>query len=124
MNARDLSFRAKRIDGEGWAYGDYIHMSDTLGYIDDSLPGNECCYAVHPGTLGMYTGFQDIKAHRVYDGDMLWLAGNRQETREVIYKQGCFYGYNSTKHPHWIPLFEIAKEGNFKILGNIHDKKK
>ena len=136
MDVRDLSFRAKRIDGEGWAYGDYINGSDTLGYIDDSLPGGCACYAVHPSTLGMYTGFQDSNGLRIYDGDILKLVGSYgetdgsmqefEETREVIYKHGCFYGYNFTEFPHWTPLFEIAEEIDIEIIekieivGNIH----
>ena len=137
MNARDLSFRAKRIDGEGWAYGDYIHESDTLGYIDDSLPGwSYECYAVHPKTLGMYTGFQDSKWRRIYDGDILKLTGSYEETdgsmqpyeeiRKIVYMKGCFYAHNEKGFPYWLLLFEVIEglhDGEtYEIVGNIHDE--
>lgn len=135
MDARDVSFRAKRIDGEGWAYGDYIHRTDTLGYIDDSLPGDNLCYEVHPSTLGMYTGFQDSKWLRIYDGDVIKLTGSYEETdgsmqpyeeiHKIVYMRGCFYAHNETSHPYWMPLFEVisemGEEQRYEIIGHIYD---
>ena len=137
MDARDLSFRAKRIDGEGWAYGSFVYESDEVGYIDDSLPGwSHECYAVHPRTLGMYTGFQDSKWLRIYDGDILKLTGSYQETdgsvqeyeeiHKIVYMNGCFYAHNEASHPYWMPLFEViselGEEQKYEIIGNIHDR--
>ena len=136
MDARDLSFRAKRIDGEGWAYGDYIHRTDMLGYIDDSLPEDNLCYEVHPSTLGMYTGFQDSKWRRIYDGDILRLTGSYEETdgsmqpyeeiHKIVYMRGCFYSHNIKGFPYWPLLFEVIDglhDGEtYEIVGNIHDE--
>lgn len=145
MNARDLSFRAKRIDGEGWAYGDYIHITDDIGHMYDKLTEyddeydveyDDKCYAVHPRTLGMYTGFQDSKGLRIYDGDILKLTGSYGETdgsmqpyeeiHKIIWLTGCFYAYNVKGFPYWPLLLEMIDglhEGEtYEIIGNIHDE--
>ena len=137
MYAGDLRFRAKRIDGEGWAYGDYIHEPDALGCIYDSLPGwSYECHAVHPKTLGMYTGFQDSKGHRIYDGDILKLTGSYEETdgsmqpheeiRKIVYMGGGFYAHSIKGASYWLLLCEVI-DGlhygeTYEIVGNIHDE--
>lgn len=137
MDARDLSFRAKRIDGEGWAYGSFLHESDEEGYIDDSLPGwSYGSYAVHPSTLGMYTGFQDTRGLRIYEGDILKLTGSYEEAdgsmhpyeeiHEIVWLNGCFHAHNKKGYPYWPLLFEVINgmhEGEtYEIIGNIHDE--
>ena len=145
MDARDLSFRAKRIDGEGWAYGDYIYITDDIGHMYDKLTEyddeydveyDDKCYAVHPRTLGMYTGFQDSNGLRIYDGDILKLTGSYEETdgsmqpyeeiHKIVYMRGYFYSHNIKGFPYWPLLFEVIDglhEGEtYEIIGNIHDE--
>ena len=149
MDARDLSFRAKRIDGEGWAYGDVcngeygkifiLYDNDAVITCKKKELTSWGFIEVDPKTVGMYTGFQDSKGLRIYDGDILKLTGSYEyeetdgsmqefeETRKVVYKHGCFYGYNFTEFPYWMTLFEIEQEIGLEILekieivGNIHD---
>ena len=148
MDVRDLSFRAKRIDGQGWAYGDVcngeygkifiLYDNDAVITCKKKELTSWGFIEVDPKTVGMYTGFQDSKGLRIYDGDILKLTGNYEgtdgsmqefeETREVVYKCGCFYGYNFTEFPYWMPLFEIEEEigleivEKIEIVGNIHDE--
>ncbi|NCB72306.1 MAG: hypothetical protein EOM45_11100 [Clostridia bacterium] len=148
MDARDLSFRAKRIDNQEWEYGDVCNGEYGKVFI---LYDNDAVITckkkeltswgfieVNPKTVGMYTGFQDSEGLRIYDGDILKLTGSYEETdgsmqefeeiREVIYKHGCFYGYSDTEFPYWTPLFETAEEigleivEKIEIVGNIHDE--
>ena len=137
MDGRDLSFKAKRIDGEGWAYGDYVHESDTIAYIlkmqnKDRYSQTVVC----PKTLGMYTGFQDSKGLRIYDGDILKLTGSYEETdgsmqpyeeiHKIVYMRGYFYSHNIKGFPYWPLLFEVIDglhEGEtYEIVGNIYDE--
>ena len=147
MDARDLSFRAKRTDGEGWAYGDYIHITDDIGHMYDKVMEyddeydveyDDGCYAVHPRTLGMYTGFQDSKGLRIYDGDILRLTGSYEETdgsmhpheeiHKIVYIRGCFCVYVGEVAPYWVPLFGViggmrVRDGEtYEVIGNIHDE--
>ena len=146
MNARDLSFRAKRLDNQEWEYGDVCNGEYGKVFI---LYDNDAVITckkkeltswgfieVNPKTVGMYTGFQDSKGLRIYDGDILKLTGSYGETDgsmqpyeeiyKVVYMRGCFYAHNETSHPYWMSLFEVIDglhEGEtYEIIGNIHDK--
>ena len=146
MDARDLSFRAKRIDNQEWEYGDVCNGEYGKVFI---LYDNDAVITckkkeltswgfieVNPKTVGMYTGFQDSKGLRIYDGDILKLTGSYEETDgsmrpyeeiyKVVYMRGCFYAHNETSHPYWMSLFEVIDglhEGEtYEIIGNIHDK--
>ena len=135
MDARDLRFRAKRIDGKGWAYGDFVYESDDIGYIYEGVESRKC-HAVHPGTLGMHTGFQDSKGLRIYDGDILKLTGSYEETdgsmqpyeeiHKIVYMGGGFYAHNIKGFSYW-PLLCEEVDGlhdgeTYEIIGNIHDE--
>ena len=113
-------------------------MYDKLTEYDDEydVEYDDGCYAVHPGTLGMYTGFQDSKGLRIYDGDILKLTGSYEETdgsmqpyeeiHKIIWLKGCFYAHNEKGFPYWPLLFEVIDglhEGEtYEIIGNIHDE--
>ena len=146
MDARDLSFRAKRIDNQEWEYGDVCNGEYGKVFI---LYDNDAVITckkkeltswgfieVNPKTVGMYTGFQDSKGLRIYDGDILKLTGSYEETdgsmrpyeeiHNIIWLKGCFYSYNEKGFPYWPLLFEVIdglREGEtYEIVGNIHDE--
>ena len=137
MYAGDLRFRAKRIDGEGWAYGYYVHKSDTIAYILKMQNKDRYSQtAVHLRTLGMYTGFQDSKGLRIYDGDILKLTGSYEgtdgsvqpyeEIHKIVYMRGGFYAHSIKGSSHWLLLCEVVDElhdgETYEIVGNIHDE--
>ena len=91
---------------------------------------------VDPKTAGMYTGFQDSKGFRIYDGDILKLTGSYEETdgsmqpyeeiHKIVYMRGCFYAHNIKGFPYWPLLCEVVDglhEGEmYEIIGDIHDE--
>ena len=147
MDARDLSFRAKRLDGEGWAYGDVCNGEYGKAFIlcdNDAVitsKKNELTswgfIEVDPETIGMYTGFQDSNGLRIYDGDILKLTGSYEETdgsmhpyeeiHEIVWLNGCFHAHNKKSYPYWPLLFEVIDglhDGEtYEIVGNIHEEK-
>lgn len=146
MDVRDLSFRAKRIDNGEWVYGDLCHGEYGKVFIlydNDAVitsKKNELTswgfIEVDPETIGMYTGFQDSKGLRIYDGDILQLTGSYEETdgsmqpyeeiHKIVYMGGCFYALNIKGFPYWPSLCEMVDglhEGEtYEIIGNIHDE--
>lgn len=146
---REILFRGKRVDNGEWVYGDLVRhyenqrafiLAEQLAYTTTECGINriisERYFEVIPETRGMYTGFQDSKGRRIYDGDILKLTGNYEETDgsmrpyeeiyKVVYMRGCFYAHNETSHPYWMSLFEVIDglhDGEtYEIVGNIHDE--
>ena len=143
MYAGDLRFRAKRIDNQEWEYGDVcngeygkvfiIYDNDAVVTCKKKELTSWSFAEVDSKTAGMYTGFQDSNGLRIYDGDILKLAGSYEETdgsmqpheeiHKIVYMKGGFYAHNEK---YWLLLFEVIDglhEGEtYEIIGNIHDE--
>ena len=146
---REILFRGKRVDNGEWVYGDLVRhyenqrafiLAEQLAYTTTECGINriisERYFEVIHETLGMYTGFQDSKGRRIYDGDILRLAGSYEETdgsmrpyeeiHKIIWLKGCFYAHNEKGFPYWLLLFEVIEglhDGEtYEIVGNIHDE--
>ena len=146
MDVRDLSFRAKRIDNQEWEYGDIcngeygkvfiIYDNDAVITRKKKELTSWSFAEVYIETAGMYTGFQDSKGLRIYDGDILKLKGSYEETdgsmqpyeeiHKIVYMGGGFYAHSIKGASYWLLLCEVI-DGlhygeTYEIVGNIHDE--
>lgn len=70
---REIEFRGLRTDGQGWAYGYYWRDNSngkhkiTVDLSDD----NFYCHEIDPETVGQYIGIKDLKAEKLYEGDIV-----------------------------------------------------
>ena len=140
---REILFRGKRANNEEWVegcYAEFIHGLDgrrVPSVAKRLTPTYETeLVEVIPETVGQYTGFQDSKGLRIYDGDILKLKGSYEETdgsmqpyeeiHKIVYMRGCFYSHNIKGFPYWPLLFEVIDglhDGEtYEIVGNIHDE--
>lgn len=71
-SVREIKFRGKRISDGVWLHGDLVH--DNIGgcyiYPIESR-GLYKQNAVHPCTVGQYTGIVDSDGFEIYEGDIL-----------------------------------------------------
>ncbi len=78
---REILFRGKRIDNEVWAEGDLIHSPDGRVAIstDDGL------LEVQSVTIDQYTGLNDRNDRKIFEGDILKLTYDYEESFYVVF---------------------------------------
>jgi len=127
---KEIIFRGKSINDNGWIEGYYVgnntivkteDMMYNLGYIDDSR-----CYECHPESIGQFTGRKDVNGKNIYEGDVI--CGN------FPYASKCLVEWDGNRCCFYLkPIDGIKKAGcdigykmnsaKVNIIGNIWDNK-
>lgn len=74
---REIKFKAKRLDGKGWAIGDLLHSYEN-GAIIVPIEGGGA-FSVDPSTVCQFTGLKDKNGTPIYEGDIVTYKDNNAE---------------------------------------------
>ena len=78
MEIEDIKFKAKRLDGKGWAIGDLLHSYEN-GAIIVPIEGGGAFSVAH-STVCQFTGENDMNGNEIYIGDII----SNLETGSII----------------------------------------
>ena len=82
---RIIKFKAKRLDGKGWAIGDLLHSYENSAIIVPIEGGG--AFSVDPSTVCQFTGMKDEDGTEIWEHDIL---KNHPMTNEVTFRNGSF----------------------------------
>ena len=129
---REILFRGKRLDNDGWARG-FLIGDNSIRFHDDHFwfekaEGSKqqhviISFAVDPDTIGQFTGLIDKNGKPIFEGDIvkLRLLAAKMEWKGVCeYRNGAFglaWQYAGERYC----TFAGTCNAEYEVLGNIHD---
>lgn len=126
---REILFRGKMENGEGWVFGHY-HNTTYVGYPNGGdnkttrhyiLPPNSGdAYVVIPETVGQFTGLEDKTRRKIFEGDIVRYMN--KETMVVSWRNesASFVGtYSAVNFNYCVTL--MCANTYLEIIGNIYD---
>ena len=124
MKIENIKFKAKRLDGKGWAIGDLLYSYEN-GAIIVPIEGGGA-FSVDPSTVCQFTGLKDCKGNEIWEGDIVHDCYDLlciDNLYEVVYieEEGTFAFKSLDKVDNYEPfvnLFEVY------VIGNKFDKEK
>lgn len=122
MKIENIKFKAKRLDGKGWAIGSLIKESYSAMIIEDTAT-TYAWRAVDPSTVCQFTGLKDSEGNELYEHDVIKC--HPFIPSEIVWSEELS-GYYLTRANGKIyekPLVYYLSLGKFIVVGNKFDEK-
>ena len=114
METENIKFKAKRLDGKGWAIGDLLHSYEN-GAIIVPIEGGGA-FSVDPSTVCQFTGLKDKNGEEVWEHDLLKFITEREV---IIGSTGIFL----KRETHLLPLRETTIKDDKLVRWSNHGSK-
>ena len=114
MKIENIKFKAKRLDGKGWAIGDLLHSYEN-GAIIVPIEGGGA-FSVDPSTVCQFTGLKDKNGEEVWEHDLLKFITEREV---IIGSTGIFL----KRETHLLPLRETTIKDDKLVRWSNHGSK-
>lgn len=124
MEQRIIKFKAKRLDGKGWAIGYLLHSYEN-GAIIVPIEGGGA-FSVDSDTICQFTGEKDMNGNDIYIGDII----SNLETGSIIevewnerLKRLDYKFFNADKDSEVPFRLFVSRYKRIVVVGNKFDKK-
>ena len=117
---RRIKFKAKRLDGKGWAIGDLLHSYEN-GAIIVPIEGGGA-FSVDHSTVCQFIGLTDYDGKDLYEGDIIYFSDSYNQ---VVWEGDlcAFVLVGVESHSYYVHC-DILKNLPFYIVGNKFDNEK
>lgn len=121
MKIENIKFKAKRLDGKGWAIGDLLHSYEN-GAIIVPIEGGGA-FSVDPSTVCQFTGLKDCKGNKIWEHDLIHFVGYKPTAEVFLSEEDYAFMAASENEPlYW--LSEVLEIGKIERVGNKFDNEK
>ncbi len=128
MTNRVIKFRGLRVDGKGFAYGNYVNFDNEAEHwiapfdSDNESELTDDWHLVYPETVGQFTGMKDWGNGDIYEGDVMKFPN--EQTGIVKYEENaCQFRVDMGDGVSLHIGLNVGKKGMAKVVGNIHQDK-
>ena len=121
---REILFRSKRTDNGEWIEGYVYRISEKLNPFIMLKNRYSESYQVFIGTVGQYTGMNDINGNKIYEGDIVHCKARIDRANMfVTFEDGKFVMVLCEEfktHKRGLGHYEIECFDK-EVIGNIYD---
>lgn len=117
---REILFRGKRKDNGEWVEGFYCRVFHHIVHTICCFKGlTKHVFEVDPETVGQFIGLTDKNGEKIFEGDIVDILTENEETGVVVYEDGAFI----VQADGFCVDFNNNIWGrDVEVIGNIHDK--
>ena len=126
---REIKFKAKRLDGKGWAEGSLIRSTTGIkerAYIVDNFSSmsDYSVIGVDPSTVCQFTGLKDCEGKEIWEGDIMKNPYTSEKNTIEWNNYSCRFHIVDKIYGSRYYLEKVIEELEWYVVGNKFDKEK
>ena len=115
---REMEFRGQRVDTKEWVYGYLFGIWEQRYILWGTTNGAPNMIEVIPETVGQYTGREDKRGQKIYEGDIFNM-GDKNIRYSVVWHDNGFMGRQFHCLGSYCGLTYF--NSSIEVMGNIHE---